>query len=74
MDLVIVFAKQLPYEPHNADREILVKKVINSVRTYGYLNDSNLFYFTRGENKHFLPRENVIFFGQASAWREDDDI
>lgn len=44
------------------------EKIIENVTDYGYADE--IFYFVKNEMKHFLPKENVVYFGNKFSWEE----
>jgi len=61
----MVFDLLIKYKDGKCDT---VDKVIKEVTSYGYLEESSLFYFDKNNHRSFMPQENIIYFGREHDW------
>lgn len=48
------------------------EKMIKDVTKYGYIEASDCFKFTKNGFNHFIPKDNILYFGLYNAWYDED--
>ena len=44
------------------------EKEISNVSDYGFIKTGECFYYVKDGVKGFLPKENILFFGDSRGW------
>ena len=48
------------------------EKKVEGVTKYGYIETSDCFRFTKDGFNHFIPKDNILYFGLYNVWHDED--